>query len=167
MESIVVFAVVLAIVLVVLFARSVTIVPNQRNFVIERLGRYRRTLEPGVGFIAPFIDRVGTRVDLREQVSTLTEEVATADGRTVAVELVAHFFIDRPSDAVYGIEDFATGLERQAVAALRYVVGSMDLKEAVAGRAAIGDRIAAELERPVDQWGLKVTRVEVPSVESR
>jgi regulator of protease activity HflC (stomatin/prohibitin superfamily) len=153
---------------VILLARSVKIVPEQWNYVIERLGRYHRTLQPGLRFIVPVIDSVHARVRLGEVSVTLPPQpVRTADGREVAIDLVVYFVITEPSTAIYGTVDYLTGVERQSVAVLRRVVGSMDLERVLSGHGEIGAHIAAELNTSAEKWGLKVTHVEPASIEPR
>ena len=158
--------VIVAVLVVVLLARSVKIVPEQWNYVIERLGRYHRTLQPGLRFLVPFIDSVRARVMLSEHSVRLPPKpVRTTDGREVVIDLVVHHVITEPSTAAYSIDEYVTGIERQGVEVLRYVVGSMDLERALTGHREIGARIAAELEGRTGKWGLKVTHVELASIE--
>jgi regulator of protease activity HflC (stomatin/prohibitin superfamily) len=160
--------VVVAALAVILLARSVKIVPEQWSYVIERLGRYHRTLQAGLRFVVPLIDSVRARVLLSEVSVTLPPQpVRTADGREVAVDLVVSYVITEPSTAVYSTVEYLTGVERQSVAALRYVVGSMNLERVLTGHGEIGAHIAAELDTSAGEWGLQVTHVELASIEFR
>ncbi|WP_051393000.1 SPFH domain-containing protein [Glycomyces arizonensis] len=152
--------------LVIVLARSLRIVPQQWNYIIERLGKYRRTLEPGPRLLVPFIDSVRAKVDLRERVVNFPPQpVITEDNLGVQIDTVLYYIITQPTAAVYNIDDYLAGVEQLTTTTLRNVVGAMDLEQTLTSREEINSRLATELDKATDKWGLKVTRVELRSIE--
>ncbi|WP_112134843.1 SPFH domain-containing protein [Glycomyces dulcitolivorans] len=166
MEPVGILLLIVAIFLIIVLFRSIKIVPQQWNYIIERLGRYRRTLEPGPRLLIPFVDSVRAKVDLRERVVNFPPQpVITADNLGVQIDTVLYYIITQPTAAVYNIEDYLAGVEQLTTTTLRNVVGSMDLEKTLTSREEINARLAAELDKATDKWGLKVTRVELRSIE--
>jgi regulator of protease activity HflC (stomatin/prohibitin superfamily) len=154
-----------AIVAVVLF-KTVRIVPQASVFVIERLGRYSRTLEPGIHLLVPVLDRVRTRTDIREQVVGFPPQaVITRDNLVVGIDSVIYYSITDPAAAQYKIENVVTAIEQLVVTTLRNVVGGMQLEEALTGRDHINERLATVLDEATGKWGVKVNRVEIRGIE--
>jgi regulator of protease activity HflC (stomatin/prohibitin superfamily) len=157
---------IVAIFFVIVLFRSIKIVPQQWNYLIERLGKYQRTLEPGPRLLVPFVDKVRAKVDLRERVVNFPPQpVITADNLGVQIDTVLYYIITKPKDAVYSIDDYLAGVEQLTTTTLRNVVGSLDLEKTLTSREEINARLAAELDKATDKWGLKVTRVELRSIE--
>ncbi|NUQ89798.1 SPFH domain-containing protein [Glycomyces sp. MUSA5-2] len=166
MEPVGILLLIVAIFLIIVLFRSIKIVPQQWNYIIERLGRYRRTLEPGPRLLVPFVDSVRAKVDLRERVVNFPPQpVITADNLGVQIDTVLYYIITQPTAAVYNIDDYLAGVEQLTTTTLRNVVGSMDLEKTLTSREEINARLAAELDKATDKWGLKVTRVELRSIE--
>ncbi|THV30797.1 SPFH domain-containing protein [Glycomyces paridis] len=166
MDPIGILLLIVAIFLIIVLFRSIKIVPQQWNYIIERLGKYRRTLEPGPRLLVPFVDNVRAKVDLRERVVNFPPQpVITADNLGVQIDTVLYYIITKPTDAVYAIDDYLAGVEQLTTTTLRNVVGSMDLEKTLTSREEINARLAAELDKATDKWGLKVTRVELRSIE--
>jgi regulator of protease activity HflC (stomatin/prohibitin superfamily) len=166
MDPIGILLLIVAFFLIVVLFRSIKIVPQQWNYIIERLGRYRRTLEPGPRLLVPFVDNVRAKVDLRERVVNFPPQpVITADNLGVQIDTVLYYIITQPTAAVYNIDDYLAGVEQLTTTTLRNVVGSMDLEKTLTSREEINARLAAELDKATDKWGLKVTRVELRSIE--
>ncbi|MCH7230021.1 SPFH/Band 7/PHB domain protein [Glycomyces sp. L485] len=166
MDPIGVLLLVVAVFLIIVLARSIRIVPQQWNYIIERLGRYRRTLEPGPRLLVPFVDSVRAKVDLRERVVNFPPQpVITADNLGVQIDTVLYYIITQPTAAVYNIDDYLAGVEQLTTTTLRNVVGMMDLERTLTSREEINSRLATELDKATDKWGLKVTRVELRSIE--
>ncbi|HEU5126727.1 MAG TPA: SPFH domain-containing protein [Glycomyces sp.] len=166
MDPIGLFLLVVAVFLIIVLARSIKIVPQQWNYIIERLGRYRRTLEPGPRLLVPFIDSVRAKVDLRERVVNFPPQpVITEDNLGVQIDTVLYYIITQPTAAVYNIDDYLAGVEQLTTTTLRNVVGAMDLERTLTSREEINSRLATELDKATDKWGLKVTRVELRSIE--
>ncbi len=161
----VVIAVVLLFVVVVLL-RSVRIVPQQRNDVVERLGRYQRTLKPGLNLLVPMVETVRTKVDLREQVVSFPPQpVITSDNLVVSIDTVLYFKVVDPVRATYEISNFLQGIEQLTVTTLRNVIGSLDLEKTLTSREEINRHLSVVLDETTGRWGVKVTRVEIKAIE--
>lgn len=167
MESVLYLVVAAISLLVVVFlAKAVRIVPQARMDVVERFGRFRRVLEPGLNVIVPVVDRVRTKVDMREQVFTShPQPVITSDNLVVSIDTVLYFRVVDPQAATYKIASFIDGIEQLTVTTLRNVIGSMDLETTLTSRETINRRLQAELDDTTGQWGVKVTRVEIKAIE--
>jgi regulator of protease activity HflC (stomatin/prohibitin superfamily) len=166
MDAVGILLLIVAIFFIIVLFRSIKIVPQQWNYIIERLGRYRRTLEPGPRLLVPFVDNVRAKVDLRERVVNFPPQpVITADNLGVQIDTVLYYIITQPTAAVYNIDDYLAGVEQLTTTTLRNVVGSLDLEKTLTSREEINARLAAELDKATDKWGLKVTRVELRSIE--
>ena len=157
---------ILAVIVVVTLVKTVRIVPQASVFVIERLGRYSRTLEPGIHLLVPVLDRVRTRTDIREQVVGFPPQaVITRDNLVVGIDSVIYYSITDPAAAQYKIENVVTAIEQLVVTTLRNVVGGMQLEEALTGRDHINERLATVLDEATGKWGVKVNRVEIRGIE--
>ncbi|SDD68744.1 SPFH domain-containing protein [Glycomyces harbinensis] len=166
MDPLGILLLIVALFLIIVLFRSIKIVPQQWNYIIERLGKYRRTLEPGPRLLVPFVDNVRAKVDLRERVVNFPPQpVITADNLGVQIDTVLYYIITQPTAAVYNIDDYLAGVEQLTTTTLRNVVGSLDLEKTLTSREEINARLAAELDKATDKWGLKVTRVELRSIE--
>jgi len=157
--------------LVALFAvftvlRSVRIVPQARARNVERLGRYNRTLKPGLNFVIPYIDRVYSTIDLREQViSFKPQPVITEDNLVVEIDTVLYFQVTDPRAAAYEIASYLQGVEQLTVTTLRNVVGSMDLERTLTSRDTINSQLRGVLDEATGKWGLRVNRVEIKAID--
>src|SRR3954471_4259873 len=154
--------------LLVVFAvlRAVRIVPQARARNVERLGRYHRTLQPGLNFVIPYVDRVYPAIDLREQVvSFRPQPVITEDNLVVEIDTVLYFQVPDPSAAAYEIASYLQAVEQLTVTALRNVVGSMDLEQTLTSRDEINSRLRGVLDEATGKWGLRVNRVEIKAVD--
>ncbi len=161
----VVLLVVAALVVVVLL-KTVRIVPQASVFVIERLGKYSRTLEPGIHLLVPVVDHVRSKMDIREQVVGFPPQaVITKDNLVVGIDSVIYYSIMDPAAAQYKIENVVTAIEQLVVTTLRNVVGGMQLEEALTGRDHINERLATVLDEATGKWGVKVNRVEIRGIE--
>jgi regulator of protease activity HflC (stomatin/prohibitin superfamily) len=157
---IVVLAVALAVV------KTVRIVPQARARNVERLGRYRKTLEPGMNIIIPFIDRVKPLIDLREQVvSFLGQPVITEDNLVVKIDTVLFFQVTDPRAADYEIVDYIQAIEQLTATMLRSVIGSMDLEVTLTSRDKINTMLRGVLDDASGKWGIRVTRVEIKAID--
>ena len=148
--------------------RSVRIIPQARARNVERLGRYRKTLEPGLNVIVPFIDRVKPLIDLREQVVSFeNQRVITEDNLVVLINTVLFFQVTDPRAADYEIVDYIQAIEQLAATMLRSVIGSMDLEQTLTSRENINTRLRGVLDDASGKWGIRVTRVEIKTIEDR
>src|SRR5213592_3529925 len=159
-------AAVVAIFVIIVLLRSVRVVPQQRMDVVERLGRYHRTLSPGLNLLMPFIDAVRTKVDMREQVVSFPPQpVITSDNLVVSIDTVLYFRVQDPVRATYEIANFLQAIEQLTVTTLRNVIGSMDLERALTSRDEINRHLSGVLDETTGRWGVKVTRVEIKAIE--
>ncbi|RKT69286.1 SPFH domain-containing protein [Saccharothrix variisporea] len=168
MESPVALVVALAVVLLAVFtvARAVRIVPQGKASNIERLGRFHRTLRPGLNLVIPFVDRVRQTIDLREQVvSFQPQPVITEDNLVVEIDTVVYFQVTEPRAAAYEIADYLQAVEQLTVTTLRNVVGSMDLEATLTSRDTINSRLRGVLDDATGKWGLRVSRVEIKAID--
>src|SRR5215813_2184209 len=154
-------------VLVVLLAfRTIRIVPQARARNVERFGRYRKTLEPGMNMIVPFIDRVKPLIDLREQVVSFTgQPVITEDNLVVQIDTVLFFQVTDPRAADYEIVNYIQAIEQLTATMLRSVIGSMDLEQTLTSRDKINTLLRGVLDDASGKWGIRVTRVEIKSID--
>jgi regulator of protease activity HflC (stomatin/prohibitin superfamily) len=163
-EIVIVAVIVIAVVLTVM--RSVRIVPQARARNVERLGRYRKTLEPGLNFIVPFVDRVKPLIDLREQVvSFLGQPVITEDNLVVQIDTVLFFQVTDPRAADYEIVNYIQAIEQLTATMLRSVIGSMDLEQTLTSREKINTLLRGVLDDASGKWGIRVTRVEMKAID--
>ena len=159
--------VVVAVLLVALLAvKTVMIIPQARAGIVERFGRYRRTLEPGLNLIVPFVDRLRPLVDLRERVVSFPpQSVITRDNLVVSIDTVIYFQVIDPKAATYEIADYIIGVAQLTATTLRSVIGGMDLKETLTSRDQINARLCGELDDASGKWGIRVARAEIRAIE--
>jgi len=162
----VVLAAAIAIIIVITLVRAVRVVPQQRMDVVERLGRYQRTLKPGLNVLMPFVDAVRNKVDLREQVVSFPPQpVITSDNLVVSIDTVLYFKAVDPVAATYEIFNYLQAIEQLTVTTLRNVIGSLDLEKALTSREEINRHLSGVLDETTGRWGIKVTRVEIKAIE--
>ena len=146
--------------------KTVRIVPQARARNVERLGRYRKTLEPGMNLIVPFVDRVKPLIDLREQVvSFLGQPVITEDNLVVKIDTVLFFQVTDPRAADYEIVNYIQAIEQLTATMLRSVIGSMDLELTLTSRDKINTMLRGVLDDASGKWGIRVTRVEIKAID--
>jgi regulator of protease activity HflC (stomatin/prohibitin superfamily) len=162
----IVLAAFVALIVVIVVLRSIRVVPQQRMDVVERLGKYQRTLKPGLNLLVPFIDAVRTKVDMREQVVSFPPQpVITSDNLVVSIDTVLYFKVVDPVRATYEIANFLQAIEQLTVTTLRNVIGSLDLEKALTSREEINRHLSSVLDETTGRWGIKVTRVEIKAIE--
>ena len=166
LEPMLIAALVLAVLAVLVVVRAVRIVPQARARNVERLGRYHRTLQPGLNFVIPFVDRVYPAIDLREQVvSFAPQPVITEDNLVVEIDTVLYFQVTDPRSAAYEIASYLQAVEHLTVTTLRNVVGSMDLEKTLTSRDSINNQLRGVLDDATGRWGLRVNRVEIKAID--
>jgi regulator of protease activity HflC (stomatin/prohibitin superfamily) len=157
---------VVALFVLVTLARTIRIVPQARAGVVERLGRYSRTLTPGLTIVVPFIDRIREMIDLREQViSFAPQPVITEDNLVVSIDTVIYFQVTDAKAATYEIQNYIQAIDLLTVTALRNLVGGMTLEEALTSRDAINDQLRGILDDATGKWGIRVHRVELKAID--
>jgi regulator of protease activity HflC (stomatin/prohibitin superfamily) len=150
----------------IVVAKSVALIPQAEAAVIERLGRYSRTISGQLTLLVPFIDRVRARVDLRERVVSFPPQpVITEDNLTLNIDTVVYFQVTNPQAAVYEISNYIVGVEQLTTTTLRNVVGGMTLEQTLTSRDKINGQLRGVLDEATGRWGLRVARVELRSID--
>ncbi|QBI55414.1 SPFH domain-containing protein [Streptomonospora litoralis] len=158
--------IVIAVLAVLAVVATVRIVPQARAYNIERFGRYLRTLNPGLNFIIPGIDRVNTKFDLREQVfSSKPQPVITEDNLVVNIDTVLYYQITQAKAAAYEVANYLAAIDQLTVTTLRNVIGGMDLERALTSREEINTRLRGVLDDATGKWGIRVNRVEIKAID--
>ncbi|MDI9913823.1 SPFH domain-containing protein [Rhodococcus sp. IEGM 1379] len=165
MAALIVLGVVVLFVILVV-AKSVALVPQAEAAVIERLGRYSKTVSGQLTFLIPFADRVRAKVDLRERVVSFPPQpVITQDNLTLSIDTVVYFQVTNPQAAVYEISNYIAAVEQLTTTTLRNVVGGMTLEETLTSRDSINGQLRGVLDEATGRWGLRVARVELKSID--
>ena len=161
----------IVLVLVVVFVatviiRTIRIVPQATAVIVERLGRYKTTLDAGLHFLVPFIDKVRATVDLREQVVSFPPQpVITSDNLVVSIDTVIYYQPTDPKSATYEIANYIQGIEQLTVTTLRNVIGSLDLEQTLTSRDQINGQLRGVLDDATGRWGIRVNRVELKAID--
>src|SRR5438874_2203179 len=157
---------VVALFVIIMLARTIRIVPQANAGIVERLGRYRRTLTPGLAIVVPFIDRLRPLIDLREQVvSFKPQPVITEDNLVVSIDSVIYFQVTDPKAATYEIANYIQAIEQLTVTTLRNVVGGMSLEDTLTSRDQINNQLRGVLDEATGKWGVRVNRVELKAID--
>jgi len=150
----------------VLLAKSITIIHQAQRGIVERFGRYKETLEPGLRFLIPFIDNLVSRIDMRETVIDIPPQaVITNDNVTVTIDAVVYYYVTDAKAVRYEVANFFVAVSKLAQTNIRNVVGEMALDESLSSRERINAVLTESLDEATDKWGVKVTRVEVKEIE--
>src|SRR6266480_1477646 len=156
----------LALVVFIVLARAIRIVPQARAGIVERLGRYQRTLNPGLALLVPFVDRLRPLIDLREQVVSFPPQpVITEDNLVLGIDTVVYFQVNDPRAASYEIANFIQAIEQLVITTLRNVCGGMTLEDTLTSRDKINAELRTVLDEATGKWGIRVNRVEIKSVD--
>jgi regulator of protease activity HflC (stomatin/prohibitin superfamily) len=165
LAALIVLAVIVLFILITL-ARTIRVIPQARAGVVERLGRYSRTLMPGLSIVIPFVDRVRQLQDMREQVVSFDPQpVITQDNLVVNIDSVIYFQITDPKSATYEINDPVNAIDLLTVTTLRNVIGGMTLEQTLTSRDSINDQLRGILDEATGKWGIRIHRVELKAVD--
>jgi regulator of protease activity HflC (stomatin/prohibitin superfamily) len=158
--------IVVVVFLVIMFARTVRIVPQARAGIVERFGRYQRTLNPGLTVLMPFVDSLKPLIDLREQVVSFPPQpVITEDNLVVGIDTVLYFTVNDAKSVTYEVANPLQAIEQITVTTLRNVIGSLTLEQALTSRDHINAQLRTVLDEATNKWGIRVNRVEIKSID--
>jgi regulator of protease activity HflC (stomatin/prohibitin superfamily) len=158
--------IVIAAVVLITMAQGIRIVPQARAGIVERLGRYHRTLDAGLALVVPYVDRVKPLIDLREQVVSFPPQpVITEDNLVIQIDTVIYFQVTDPKAASYEIADYIGGIEQLTVTTLRNVIGGMTLEDTLTSRDKVSAALRIVLDEATGKWGIRVNRVELKAVD--
>src|SRR5437899_8786375 len=157
---------IVAVIVLAVFARTVRIVPQARARVVQRLGRYHRTLTPGLTRLIPFVDKLRPLIDLREQVVSFPPQpVITEDNLVVNIDSVIYFQVTDAKAASYEIQNYIQAIEQLTVTTLRNVIGGMALEKTLTSRDEINSQLRGVLDEATGKWGIRVNRVEIKAID--
>jgi len=164
MESLV-FLIALVVLALAVVAAGVKTVPQGYQWTVERFGRYRTTLMPGLNLIVPFIDRIGHRINVQEAVLEIpSQDVITKDNASVTVDGIVFFQVLQAARAAYEVQDLRLAVINMAMTNIRTAIGALDLDETLSKRDEINDRLLHVLDNATQPWGTKITRVELKDI---
>ena len=156
---------IILIIILVLVIAGIKIIPQSRAKVVERLGSYHATLQTGVHYVIPFIDRVASGVTLKEIVKDFAPQpVITKDNVTMQIDTVVYFQITDPKLYTYGVENPVNAIENLTATTLRNIIGELELDQTLTSRDIINSKMRSILDEATDPWGIKVNRVEVKNI---
>ena len=166
MQATLIGALIVVLLVVVMLVRMLRIVPQARAGIVERLGRFQRTLNPGLSILVPFVDRLLPLLDMREQVVSFPPQpVITSDNLVVSIDSVIYFQVTDPKSATYEIANFLQGIEQLTITTLRNVIGSLDLEDTLTSRDEINAQLRGVLDEATGKWGIRVNRVELKAID--
>jgi len=161
----IIFLVLPAVVILLVLAKSIVIIRQAEKGIVERLGRYKETLDPGLRVLIPFIDGLRARVDMRETVLDIEPQaVITKDNVGITVDAVVYYYVTDAKAVKYEVANFFVAVSKLAQTNLRNLVGDMTLDETLGSRERINSSLRTTLDEATDKWGVKVTRVEVKEI---
>ena len=157
--------IVILIILVVIFVSGIKIIPQSKAYVVERLGAYHRTMQTGLHYVFPFIERISNKVSLKEIVKDFAPQpVITKDNVTMQIDTVVYFQITDPKLYTYGVENPINAIENLTATTLRNIIGDLELDETLTSRDLINAKMCTILDEATDPWGIKINRVEVKNI---
>ena len=157
--------IIILIILVVIFISGIKIIPQSKAYVIERLGAYHRTMQTGMHYVIPFIERISNKVSLKEIVKDFAPQpVITKDNVTMQIDTIVFFQVTDPKLFAYGVENPINAIENLSSTTLRNIIGELELDETLTSRDVINTKMRSILDEATDPWGVKVNRVEVKNI---
>ncbi len=164
--AVVIVVIVLVLLVIVALVRTVKVIPQASAAIVERFGRYTRTLHAGLNILVPFIDRVRQMIDLREQVVPFPPQpVITEDNLVVQIDTVIYFQVTDPRAATYEIANYIQAIEQLTITTLRNIIGGMDLEQTLTSREEVNAGLRGVLDEATGRWGIRVNRVELKAIE--
>ncbi|RUM70815.1 MAG: hypothetical protein DSZ09_00755 [Sulfurovum sp.] len=158
-------AIILVVLLIVTFYKGINIVPQGEEWVVERLGKYSRTLHPGLNLIIPYIESIRQRISTRDIILDIPQqEVITKDNAVITTNAVTFIRVTNPRDAIYGVENFKFAIQQLVMTTLRSILGEMSLDEALSNRETIKTRLKDQIVDDVADWGVTVKSVEIQDI---
>jgi regulator of protease activity HflC (stomatin/prohibitin superfamily) len=165
-ETVIIVLVLVAVFVFVVLLRTIQVIPQAQAAIVERFGRYTRTLNAGLNIVVPFIDTVRNRLDLREQVQPFPPQpVITQDNLVVNIDTVIYFQVTDPRAATYEVQSYLQAIEQLTITTLRNIIGSMDLESTLTSRETINAGLRGVLDEATGKWGIRVNRVELKAIE--
>ena len=159
------FGLIVIIIIIVVGVLGIKIIPQSRAFVVERLGAYHRTMQTGLHYVIPFVERVANTVSLKETVKDFAPQpVITKDNVTMQIDTVVYFQITDSKLYTYGVENPINAIENLTATTLRNIIGELELDETLTSRDVINTKMRSILDEATDPWGVKVNRVEVKNI---
>lgn len=150
----------------VTIAKGVRIVPQGYKWIVQRLGKYHQTLQPGLNFVIPYVDEVAHKVTTKDIVMDIpSQEVITRDNAVIIVNAVAYINVIAPEKAVYGIENYSWAIQNLVQTTLRSIVGEMDLDDALSSRDHIKAKLKAAISEDISDWGITLKNVEIQDIK--
>ena len=157
--------IIIALIIVLIVASGIRVIPQSKACVVERLGAYHRTMQTGLHYVIPFIERVANRVSLKEIVKDFAPQpVITKDNVTMHIDTVVYFQITDSKLYTYGVENPINAIENLTATTLRNIIGELELDETLTSRDVINTKMRSILDEATDPWGVKVNRVEVKNI---
>lgn len=166
MSAVLIALIAVALLVLIVLARAVRVVPQARAGIVERLGRYHRTLSPGLALVIPVVDRVLPYIDLRDQVISFPPQaVITEDNIVVEIDTVVYYEVTDPKAYTYEVAEPIVAIEQLSVTTLRNLIGGLDMEKALTSRDEINSQLRTILDEATGEWGIRVIRVELKAID--